>query len=123
MTSARTMQPTQSVADVVGATVAAQGVKDAFGILGSGNLVVTNALRHRGVNFHHARHECGAICMADGYAPRDRSSRRLQRPSGPGPDKRDDRPDRGREEQDPAARARRRDAERGADLELQNRPA
>ena len=33
-----------SVADVVGATLAAQGVRDAFGILGSGNLVVTNAL-------------------------------------------------------------------------------
>ncbi|HKH87460.1 MAG TPA: hypothetical protein VKA05_01490, partial [Acidimicrobiales bacterium] len=27
-----------SVADVVGATIAGQGVKDAFGILGSGNL-------------------------------------------------------------------------------------
>ncbi len=68
MTSTRTMQPTASVADVVGATVAAQGVKDAFGIVGSGNLVVTNALRNRGVKFHHARHEGGAICMADGYA-------------------------------------------------------
>jgi thiamine pyrophosphate-dependent acetolactate synthase large subunit-like protein len=58
----------QSVADVAGATVAAQGVQDAFGILGSGNLVVTNALVAGGVRFHHARHEGGAICMADGYA-------------------------------------------------------
>jgi thiamine pyrophosphate-dependent acetolactate synthase large subunit-like protein len=58
----------QSVADVVGATVAAQGVQDAFGILGSGNLVVTNALVAGGVRFHHARHEGGAICMADGYS-------------------------------------------------------
>ena len=57
-----------SVADVVGATVAAQGVKDAFGVLGSGNLVVTNALCAGGVRFHHARHEQGAICMADGYS-------------------------------------------------------
>jgi thiamine pyrophosphate-dependent acetolactate synthase large subunit-like protein len=57
-----------SVADVVGATVAAQGVKDAFGILGSGNLVVTNALCEGGVRFHHARHEEGAVCMADGYS-------------------------------------------------------
>jgi len=60
-----------SVADVVGATIAAQGVKDAFGVLGSGNLVVTNALvRHGagGVHFHHARHEMSAVCMADGYA-------------------------------------------------------
>jgi thiamine pyrophosphate-dependent acetolactate synthase large subunit-like protein len=81
-----------SVADVVGATVAAQAQQaaqavqaaqtieasqdlpgapappDAFGILGSGNLVVTNALCAAGVRFHHARHEGGAICMADGYA-------------------------------------------------------
>ena len=57
----------QSVADVVGATIAAQGVRDAFGVLGSGNLVVTNALCDGGVRFHAARHECGAVCMADGY--------------------------------------------------------
>ena len=57
-----------SVADVVGVTIAAQGVKDAFGILGSGNLVVTNALVRHGAQFHHARHEMSATCMADGYA-------------------------------------------------------
>src|SRR5437764_2601849 len=57
-----------SVADVVGATIAAQGVKDAFGILGSGNLIVTNALARGGARFHHARHESSAVCMADGYA-------------------------------------------------------
>ena len=57
-----------SVADVVGATIAAQGVKDAFGVLGCGNLVVTNALVRGGARFHHARHEGGAVCMADGYA-------------------------------------------------------
>jgi thiamine pyrophosphate-dependent acetolactate synthase large subunit-like protein len=57
-----------SVADVVGATVAAEGVVDAFGVLGSGNLVATNALVAGGARFHHARHEGGAICMADGYA-------------------------------------------------------
>jgi thiamine pyrophosphate-dependent acetolactate synthase large subunit-like protein len=57
-----------SVADVVGATLAAEGVKDAFGILGSGNLVVTNALVRHGAQFHHARHEMSATCMADGYA-------------------------------------------------------
>ena len=57
-----------SVADVVGATIAAQGVKDAFGVLGSGNLVVTNALVRHGARFHHARHEMSAVCMADGYA-------------------------------------------------------
>ncbi len=59
---------TPPVADVVGATIAAQGVRDAFGVLGSGNLVVTNALCRNGACFHHARHEGGAVCMADGYA-------------------------------------------------------
>src|ERR1700760_1506662 len=61
-------QRVQSVADVVGATIAAQGVKDAFGVLGSGNLIVTNALCSGGARFHPARREDGAICMADGYA-------------------------------------------------------
>ncbi|HEY1714658.1 MAG TPA: thiamine pyrophosphate-binding protein [Solirubrobacteraceae bacterium] len=58
----------QSVSDVVGQTLAATGVTDAFGVLGSGNLIVTNALCSRGARFHHARREDGAICMADGYA-------------------------------------------------------
>ncbi len=66
--STRTAQRPGSVADVVGATVAATGVTDAFGVLGSGNLVVTNALCSAGARFHHARHEGGAICMADGYS-------------------------------------------------------
>src|SRR5947209_3132722 len=57
-----------SVADVVGQTLAATGVTDAFGVLGSGNLIVTNALCSQGARFHHARREDGAICMADGYA-------------------------------------------------------
>ncbi len=67
LTATQTIQ-TASVADVVGETIAAQGVRDAFGILGSGNLVVTNALVRGGARFHPARHEGGAICMADGYA-------------------------------------------------------
>lgn len=64
----QTPAPPLSVADVVGQTIAAQGVKDAFGVLGSGNLVVTNALCRHGAHFHHARHEMSATCMADGYA-------------------------------------------------------
>ncbi len=67
MTATQATQTT-TVADVVGATIAAQGVQDAFGIIGSGNMVVTNALARHGARFHHARHEGGAICMADGYA-------------------------------------------------------
>src|SRR5262249_21185452 len=60
--------PPASVADTVGATIASLGVTDAFGILGSGTLVVTSALTTGGARFHHARHEGGAICMADGFA-------------------------------------------------------
>jgi thiamine pyrophosphate-dependent acetolactate synthase large subunit-like protein len=67
MSTAAAQRP-QSVADVVGATIAATGLTDAFGVLGSGNLVVTNALCTGGARFHHARHEGGAICMADGYS-------------------------------------------------------
>lgn len=65
-TAAAPVEPT--VADVVGATIAAQGVRDAFGVLGSGNLLVTNALCRHGAQFHAARHEMSALCMADGYA-------------------------------------------------------
>ncbi|MGH2914993.1 MAG: thiamine pyrophosphate-binding protein [Solirubrobacteraceae bacterium] len=61
-------RPTRSVADAIGETLAQTGVIDAFGVLGSGNLIVTNALCSRGARFHPARHEGGAICMADGYA-------------------------------------------------------
>src|ERR687894_1226923 len=56
------------VAEAVGRALAAEGVAACFGVLGSGNLLVTNALRDAGVPFVAARHEGGAICMADGYA-------------------------------------------------------
>ncbi|HXD66524.1 MAG TPA: thiamine pyrophosphate-binding protein, partial [Solirubrobacteraceae bacterium] len=63
-----TVRTPQSVAEVVGQTLAATGVTDAFGVIGSGNLIVTNALCSQGARFHAARREDGAICMADGYA-------------------------------------------------------
>ena len=56
------------VAEAIGRALAAHGVDTAFGLLGSGNLTVTNALRDAGARFVGARHEGGAICMADGYA-------------------------------------------------------
>jgi thiamine pyrophosphate-dependent acetolactate synthase large subunit-like protein len=56
------------VAEAVGRTLASLGVDTVFGLLGSGNLTVTNALRDAGARFVAARHENGAICMADGYA-------------------------------------------------------
>jgi thiamine pyrophosphate-dependent acetolactate synthase large subunit-like protein len=57
-----------TAAEVVGRTLASHGVRDAFGVLGSGNFIATQALHAAGAAFHHARHEGGAICMADGYA-------------------------------------------------------
>ena len=56
------------VAEAIGRALAAHGVDTVFGLLGSGNLTVTNALRDAGARFVGARHEGGAICMADGYA-------------------------------------------------------
>ncbi|MDT7710611.1 MAG: hypothetical protein QOG20_6218 [Pseudonocardiales bacterium] len=57
-----------TVADVVGSVLAGLGVGHAFGVVGSGNFHVTNALRSRGVPFTAARHEGGAATMADAYA-------------------------------------------------------
>jgi acetolactate synthase I/II/III large subunit len=57
-----------TAAEVVGRTLAELGVRDAFGVLGSGNFIATQTLHAAGAAFHHARHETGAICMADGYA-------------------------------------------------------
>ncbi|WP_184814142.1 thiamine pyrophosphate-binding protein [Actinophytocola algeriensis] len=57
-----------TTADLVGATLAELGVAQAFGVVGSGNFVVTGALVARGVPFVAARHECGATVMADAYA-------------------------------------------------------
>ena len=58
----------RQVADAVGGALAHAGVDTVFGVLGSGNLVATNALVAGGATFHAARHECGAVCMADGWA-------------------------------------------------------
>ncbi len=57
-----------STAQLVGETLAGLGVAHAFGVVGSGNFVVTNALRDGGVPYVAARHESGAATMADAYA-------------------------------------------------------
>jgi thiamine pyrophosphate-dependent acetolactate synthase large subunit-like protein len=57
-----------TTAELVGSTLAELGVAQAFGVVGSGNFVVTNALRAGGVPYVAARHECGATVMADAYA-------------------------------------------------------
>jgi thiamine pyrophosphate-dependent acetolactate synthase large subunit-like protein len=56
------------VSAAVGRALASEGVRVVFGLLGSGNLAVSNALRDAGATFIGARHETGAVCMADGYA-------------------------------------------------------
>lgn len=57
-----------TVAEAVGRTLASLGVSRAFGVVGSGNFHVTNALVDHGVEFVAARHEMGATCMADAYS-------------------------------------------------------
>lgn len=66
MDSGVTYGPT--VADVVGRVLADLGVGHAFGVVGSGNFVMTNALRAGGVRYTAARHEGGAATMADAYS-------------------------------------------------------
>jgi len=56
------------VSEAVGAVLAELGAGTVFGVVGSGNFHVTNALIARGAAFVAARHECGAACMADAWA-------------------------------------------------------
>jgi acetolactate synthase-1/2/3 large subunit len=56
------------VSDAVAAVLADFGADTVFGVVGSGNFHVTNALIARGARFVAARHECGAASMADGWA-------------------------------------------------------
>jgi thiamine pyrophosphate-dependent acetolactate synthase large subunit-like protein len=57
-----------NVAEVVADTLGRLGVRHVFGLIGSGNFAVTNALVAGGSTFVAARHEGGAITMADAYA-------------------------------------------------------
>ncbi len=57
-----------NVARAVGETVVALGVDHVFGVVGSGNFHVTNAMTARGARFVAARHEGGAATMADAFA-------------------------------------------------------
>ncbi|MGH3088869.1 MAG: thiamine pyrophosphate-binding protein [Rubrobacteraceae bacterium] len=56
------------VSEAIGGTLAGRGVEVFFGLVGSGNFAVVEALCESGVKFHSSRHECGAVMMADGYA-------------------------------------------------------
>ena len=56
------------VTEAVAATLAGLGADTVFGVVGSGNFHVTNALISQGARYVAARHEGGAACMADGWA-------------------------------------------------------
>ncbi|MFI7336322.1 thiamine pyrophosphate-binding protein [Streptomyces sp. NPDC050085] len=57
-----------NVAEAVGRTLVAAGVDQVFGVVGSGNFHVTNAMVAAGARFVATRHEGGAATMADAYA-------------------------------------------------------
>jgi thiamine pyrophosphate-dependent acetolactate synthase large subunit-like protein len=57
-----------TVAEEVGRRLAEHGVDHVFGVVGSGNFHVTNALRAGGARFFATAHEGGAATMADAYA-------------------------------------------------------
>jgi len=56
------------VVDVVARCLHNAGVATFFGVVGSGNFTVTVSLHALGARFVAARHENGAICMADAHA-------------------------------------------------------
>ena len=56
------------VHDAVAAALAGLGADTVFGVVGSGNFMVTNALIGHGARFVAARHENGAACMADAWS-------------------------------------------------------
>jgi acetolactate synthase-1/2/3 large subunit len=72
------------VARAVGQTLAELGVDHVFGVVGSGNFHVTNALIDGGARFVAARHEGGAATMADAYARMSDSVAALTVHQGPG---------------------------------------
>src|SRR4051794_22756369 len=56
------------VHDVVARCLHDAGVETFFGVVGSGNFTVTVSLHALGARFVAARHENGAVCMADAHA-------------------------------------------------------
>src|SRR5215213_11993678 len=56
------------VSEAIGRALADRGVDVFFGLVGSGNFTVTNALHAAGAVYYSARHEGGAVMMAYGYA-------------------------------------------------------
>ncbi|MFE6175636.1 thiamine pyrophosphate-binding protein [Streptomyces sp. NPDC056464] len=72
------------VAEAVGRALCAAGVGQVFGVVGSGNFHVTNAMVAAGARFVAARHEGGAATMADAYARTTRTVAVVSVHQGPG---------------------------------------
>src|ERR687889_336964 len=56
------------VVEVVARCLTQAGADTVFGVVGSGNFTATVSLQAAGARFVAARHENGALCMADAYA-------------------------------------------------------
>ncbi len=56
------------VTDAIARELTGLGADTVFGVVGSGNFHLTNALIANGARYVAARHECGAASMADGWA-------------------------------------------------------
>ncbi|MCZ4508281.1 thiamine pyrophosphate-binding protein [Streptomyces sp. ActVer] len=72
------------VAEAVGRALYAAGVGQVFGVVGSGNFHLTNAMVAAGSRFVAARHEGGAATMADAYARISGTVAALSVHQGPG---------------------------------------
>jgi thiamine pyrophosphate-dependent acetolactate synthase large subunit-like protein len=72
------------VAEAVGRALYTAGVEQVFGVVGSGNFHLTNALVAAGARFVAARHEGGAATMADAYARVSGTVAALSVHQGPG---------------------------------------
>ena len=57
-----------NVAEALGRALVAEGAAQVFGVVGSGNFHITNAIVEAGGRFVAARHEGGAATMADAYS-------------------------------------------------------
>jgi len=72
------------VAEAVGRALTAAGVDHVFGVVGSGNFHLTNAMVASGARYVAARHEGGAATMADAYARMSGTVAALSVHQGPG---------------------------------------
>ncbi|MFF4354838.1 thiamine pyrophosphate-binding protein [Streptomyces sp. NPDC001530] len=56
-----------TLADAIAQTLADDGVRHAFGVVANGNVLAVAGLTHHGISYFSARHEGGAVTMADAY--------------------------------------------------------